>query len=435
MSLRLAACAAWVAVLWAPGVLQAAPPDSSPLPSSEPQSAAGRQAIPLAPLPLREALRAAWARHPAAMSVSAQKVAARARLDAAGRPLYNPGVEVAVDKQGPDTSVTGGLSLTLDWHDKRGARRDAAAARLTQVEATARRIQRDFVRQWFASWADLQTARQRVATGERRLALVTRFVEVARRQFVAQDISGLERDFAQLALDEARAEQSRLLAEVAEAEARFRSVGGDPTTVSIASLPTNQLPRQTVQLGDVELLPDLQVAKAAALAAERDVTVAERNRRGDPTVAVRAGRIDLDGLQDNVLGASVSIPLFVRNTYRAEVTAAQADAQAAGADAARIRLELEAERMRAVSTYAATRDTWARWEASRGTDVDRRTNLLERLLREGELSPSDYLVQLRQTLDTQLAGAELEARVWRAWTDYLAATGQLERWAGLEATP
>jgi len=44
-------------------------------------------------------------------------------------------------------------------------------------------------------------------------------------------------------------------------------------------------------------------------------------------------------------------------------------------------------------------------------------------------------VQLRQTLDTQLAGAELEARVWRAYTDYLAATGQLERWAGLDGTP
>jgi cobalt-zinc-cadmium efflux system outer membrane protein len=61
--------------------------------------------------------------------------------------------------------------------------------------------------------------------------------------------------------------------------------------------------------------------------------------------------------------------------------------------------------------------------------------LLERLLREGEISPSDYLQQLKQTLDTQLAGAELEARVWRSWADYLAATGQLDRWARLDGTP
>ena len=78
---------------------------------------------------------------------------------------------------------------------------------------------------------------------------------------------------------------------------------------------------------------------------------------------------------------------------------------------------------------------WTLWRASRGTDIERRTGLLERLWREGELSTSDYLLQLDQTLDTALAGAELEARLWRSYADYLAATGQLERWAGLETTP
>lgn len=433
MSLRLAASAAWVAVLWAPCALQAAPVVPAPVPPAA--ATAASSALRQAPEGLRDALRAAWARHPSATAANAQAAAAAARLDAAGRPLYNPEVEVAVDKEGPDTSVTGGVSLALDLHDKRGARRDAAAARLTQAQAAARVIQRDFVRQWFASWAALQTARERVATGERRLALVTRFADIARRQFAAQDISGLERDFAQLALDEARAEQSKLIADVAEAEARFRSVGGDPASIARGDLPTDRLPAPDPQAGEVTALADWQVAQAAALAAERDVVVAQRNRRGDPTVAVRAGRIDLDGLQDNVVAASVSIPLFVRNNYRAEVTAAQADARAASADAARIRLELDAERTRAITSYAAARDAWARWSASRGTDLERRTTLLERLLREGELSPSDYLVQLRQTLDTQLAGAELEARVWRAYTDYLAATGQLERWAGLDGTP
>ena len=105
------------------------------------------------------------------------------------------------------------------------------------------------------------------------------------------------------------------------------------------------------------------------------------------------------------------------------------------AASARVRLQLEADRQRVRDRYAAAQAAWSRWSSSRGTDVERRTSLLERLLREGELSPSDYLLQLRQTLDTQLAGADLEARVWRTYTDYLATTGQLECWAGLEATP
>jgi cobalt-zinc-cadmium efflux system outer membrane protein len=61
--------------------------------------------------------------------------------------------------------------------------------------------------------------------------------------------------------------------------------------------------------------------------------------------------------------------------------------------------------------------------------------LLERLWREGELSTADYLLQLKQTLDTQLAGADLEARLWRTYADYLAATDRLDDWAGLERTP
>ena len=80
-------------------------------------------------------------------------------------------------------------------------------------------------------------------------------------------------------------------------------------------------------------------------------------------------------------------------------------------------------------------DAWTGWQSSQGTDVDRPEALLERLWREGELSTADYLLQIRQALDTQLARAELEARLWRTYVDYLAAIGQLTRWSGLEATP
>src|SRR3546814_675012 len=163
------------------------------------------------------------------------------------------------------------------------------------------------------------------------------------------------------------------------------------------------------------------------LAAERDVTVARRNRVADPTVGVQAGRINSNGRQDNVFGVSVSIPLFVRNSYRAEVVAAIADADLAMAEADRIRIELDADRRRAIESYMAAQSAWSRWQASRGTNVERRENLLERLWRQGELSTTDYLLQLRQTLDTALAGAELEARLWRNYIDYLSATGQLER--------
>src|SRR5690606_31167154 len=236
--------------------------------------------------------------------------------------------------------------------------------------------------------------------------------------------------------DEAQVEQSRLLADRAEAEAAFRVAGGMPESLATLTLPSDGLPPPVpVDPAIVERSPEMQVAQAAAIAAEREIAVARRNRIADPTVGLYGGQIDYGELSDNVVGVSVSVPLFVRNSYRAEVVAAEADAAVAVAEAQRVRIGLEANRQRAIESYAATREAWSRWSSSRGTDVQRRTALLERLWRQGELSTADHLLQLRQTLDTQLAGAELEARLWRNYAQYLAVTGQLERWSGLETTP
>jgi hypothetical protein len=136
---------------------------------------------------------------------------------------------------------------------------------------------------------------------------------------------------------------------------------------------------------------------------------------------------------DNVLGVALSVPLFVRNTYRAEVVAAQADADAAEAEQRRVELELQARAERTTRTYEAVRAAWEQWSKSTGTDVDKRADLLERLWRAGEISTADYLIQLKQSLDTALAGADLHGRLWRSYIDALYATGRLDAWVGFDA--
>lgn len=388
-----------------------------------------------APPALRGALKAAWQQHPSFRVTEAKLAAANARLDAAGQSLYNPELEFLSNKEGLDRTTTAGVSLTLDLSGKRRARSNAAESRVDQAVAEARMRRRDFAHQWFNGWADLLTATMRVEIGERRLALVTRFASLADKQYSADDISGLERDLAALARDEAQVQQSQLQSDQSDAEARFRTVGGTTEAVSNTALPTDTLPEPIASTTDIQQLPDWQVAHAGALAAAREVVVARRNRIADPTLGINGGRIDYGSFSDNVIGVTLRVPLFVRNSYGSEVIAAQAEADAADADAERVTLELGAENRRAMQSYSISRTAWDRWQSSRGTDVERRANLLERLWREGELSTADYLLQLKQTLDTALAGAELEARVWRNYTDYLAAIGQLERWSGLEATP
>ena len=400
-----------------------------------PAIAAGRLATP-APEPIRAALQSAWQRHPDYRVTQAQLAAAAARLDAADQPLYNPELEFVSDDEGSDRTTTAGVNLTLDLSGKRRVRGDAASARLTRSEAEAKLRRRDFALQWVNAWVGLEAAEQRVKTGERRLNLLERFTDLAERQFAADDISGLDRDVALLARDQAQAEQATLLVERAEASARFRTLGGEPEVPSGLALPDEIPPAPApIDAASISQLPESLIADASQLAAERDIVVAERNRIADPTVGLRGGRIDYGPGNDNVVGISLSIPLFVRNSYRAEVVAARADADEVVAEGDKVRAQLAAERVQSVESYRATRQAWERWRSSRGTNVDRSADLLERLWREGELSTSDYLLQLNQTLDTALAGAQLRARLWSTYTNYLTTAGELERWVGLEGTP
>lgn len=394
-----------------------------------------RAASETAPEPVRAALQAAWQQHPDYRAVQAQLAAAQARLEAAGKPLYNPEVELTRSGEGADRTSSAGLALALDIGGKRRARENAAAAQLTLSEAGARRSRRDFARRWFDAWIDWSAAERRVQTGEQRVALMTRFAELAVKQFEADDISGLDRDVAALARDEAVAAQSVLVAERAEAEARLRALGSEPQRVADLPLPEEAPAPLPFDDQSLEQLPEWQIADSARLAAEREIAVAERNRVPDPTVSLSGGRIRYggSGIKDDVFGVSISIPLFVRNDHRAEVVAARAEADASAAEAERVRLELGAERRKVVDSYAATLAAWRSWRSSRGTEVERRAQLLERSWREGELSTSDYLLQVRQTLDTALAGAELEARLWRNYADYLVAGNRFERWVGLES--
>ncbi|SFN62164.1 TolC family protein [Dokdonella immobilis] len=390
----------------------------------------------LAPAALRTAVVAAWREHPSFRYGEASLRAAQATSEAASQPIYNPELELSSADEGVERTTTAGLSLRLDIGGKRSARRDAARARFAEAAADAALLRRDFAKQWLGAWAEYEAAQERVEIGEHRMALVARFADVAQRLYAASDISGLERDLASLASDEARAAQAQLLADRADAAARFRAVGGEVADMAGVKIAASALP-EPVDDDRTDRLPDWTLARARTDAAAREVAVARRERIADPSITAYAGRkrYAIGGPDDRVFGVTVSVPLFVRNSYRAEVVAAQAHADALAADQARTQIALEAESRRATESYAAARVAWKTWSSSPGTDVDRRSELLEKLWRAGEISATDYLLQLRQTLDTQLAGADLQARLWRSAVDYLAANGRLQHWIGLEDAP
>ncbi|MEJ7746094.1 MAG: TolC family protein [Luteimonas sp.] len=386
--------------------------------------------------PLRQALAEAWRQHPAALSAERKLAAARARAIAAGGPIYNPEVELAADDEGPDRIRTVGLSQTLDLSGKRRARRAVGDAELAGAEARYTLQSAEFARDWLTGWTKWLAARRQVELGEQRVALAERLAGLAERQRLVGDISSPERDLVLLTRDEALAEQATLLADSATAEEAFTRVGGNAGVLASLRLPEAPPPitRMGVE-GVVTGLPEFRVSLAEANVAQQRIAVADRDRRPDPTVSLRGGRIDMGEASGSVIGMSIAVPLFVRNSYRAEAVAARADAAGADADMERLRLELQARAESAARIYIAVREAWAAWHRSRGTDLAARSNALERLWQAGELSTADYVLQIKQTLDTALAGAALDGRVWQSYFDYLYAVGQLDEWSGLGAPP
>lgn len=384
---------------------------------------------PPAPPELRQALQEAWTALPSTRAAQSRLDAAVARADAATRPLYNPELELSREDDGEERT-TAGINLTLDLSGKRRARSAVGQSELAKATNEYRLARADFSRNWLRAWANWQASSRQLALSAQHLELSQRFSALAERQFTVGDISSLERDLALLARDEAQANYASAQVEVADAQEAFAIAGGNvAAAVPFPSVKLLAPPADAMTIDQLTALPEWQIALATQDAAANRANVARKDRHPDPTVGLLGGRREDEFSSDRIIGLSITIPLPVLNTYRAELTAALADADAASADTEQLQLALKARGNRARESYLAVRTAWLGWQRSDVRVADRAA-LLERLRQAGELSTADTLVQLKQTLDTAQAGHALEGRAWQSFVDYLFATGQLDRWAG-----
>jgi cobalt-zinc-cadmium efflux system outer membrane protein len=376
-------------------------------------------------MPLRSAVQEIWNKSPEVQAAAAELEAARARARAAARPLYNP--SLTADAENADVNRrTVGISLPLDLSGKRRAREAQGDADLRAGEAayTLQRI--DVASRWLKAWSEgALTARQR-ELGRRRVEMMQRFDELAAQRLKLGDISSPERDLAALALGEAQAQQAALTGKEGVARATLQAIAGAAAAPPLPEgLPP---PTELVVATPIDELPQLLLARARQASAQAGVRVAQKARIPDPTVSLTGGEVRVGRVRDNVIGLSVSIPLPVLNNGSAEVDAARADADAAAANAQAQRLRLRSGLEETRTRYAALRSADAAFHSGRAAAFADRTALLEKLWRAGEISTSDYLVQLKESLNTALSGLELKSQAWQAWFDYLTAAGRLNDW-------
>ncbi len=376
---------------------------------------------------LQQAIRAVWSESPEVEAARADLDAAQARARAAAQPIYNPTVEVGAENADVNRR-TAGLSLALDLSGKRRAREAQGTAELQVSQASYDLSRRDITARWLKAWSVEALASKQRELGERRVQLMQRFDELAGKRLSVGDISSPERDLAALALGEAQIQQASLIGNQASAKATLVAINGDAASIA-PGLPEGLPPMSgSVTPLPLDERPELVKARAARASADAGIQVATRARIPDPMVSLTGGRVNTGRVTDRVIGVSVSIPLPVLNSGRAEIDAARAEADAAAAGARSQQLVAKAALQEAQARYDALLGAARSFQVSRAAAFDERTALLEKLWRAGEISTSDYLVQLKQSLDTALSGIELESQAWQAWFDYLSAAGRLTDW-------
>ena len=366
--------------------------------------------------------------NPELQAAQAAVDAASGRLRAADQPLFNPELEFDYESSDVDTT-TGGLSQTIDWADKRGARAAVAAsgrlAANAELQSKRQRLATDLLR----TLADWHTADAIVRVSEKQMTLMTRFARIAERRRKAGDLNQVDLDLAHLAAADAVFQQANASENLIRARQEVTALTGatgpgwPPFTPLLPEIDPEQVDVDRL----LDELPAMQAALARVAARRAAVQLRAREKRPDPTIGFRAGKED----SDTLTGISLSVPLFVRNTFSAEVDVANAELIQAEREAANLWQRAQADLIAAARVYQNASRAWTSWEASGAPRHSQRTQLLDRLWQAGELNATEYLVQLKQALDTEVGATEQRGRMWRAWADWLAASGQADQWLNL----
>lgn len=393
------------------------------------QGAEGGATAPSAAPALQQWTRQIVEQHPRAQAARAAVEAAEADRRAADQPLHNPQLVFEVERAA-ETAATVGVTQTLDWSDKRGARGELGAQEYAAALADLDGARQSLALELLQALARYRAAKAVAALEEKRVSVLQQFSDVAAVRFQAGDIGRADADLARLSLAEARLRRANVQAGLLDAEQALRTAGAATTQAPMFAPDVPAIDDSAGQQREQWLAqhPELRALQARWRAAQVKVRLAERERRDDPTLGVRGGK---DG-GDALIGLTFTLPLSVRNPRRAEVAAANARAIGAEQETHVAMQRLRARLDAALVRHRVFADAYAQWRAEGQALLADRAALLNRLWRAGELSTTDYLVQLRETLDGEAEAAELFGKMWSAWFSWIDAAGLLNAWLNPE---
>lgn len=374
--------------------------------------------------------------HPAMLAAQANVAAAKARERASGQILYNPELTAQKENALENTSSVG-LNQTIDWVNKRGARHQVGEANLHIAKAQHADLRQQIAAQIFVALVKYQAKQQVVSFAKRRTSLFQEFVELSQKLYKNGDIARVDLDLARLALAEALSQQADAEVSVIQALQSIRTTTG----YTGKQVPRIVLPLPNLILNPTDVdrfmntLPAIAVLNHQYQMAQARLKSAERDRFPDPTIGIQGGESSSEGQSKRLIGLTLNLPLFILNPYKAEVDAANFDAIEAAEKRADLVRQASAQMMSSAERYQTLHRATEQWQMVSGKALSDSAAIIQGLWQAGEINTTDYLVHLKQRIDSQISGVELKERTWEIWIEWLKASGQVDQWLQLKSQP
>jgi len=380
-----------------------------------------------APSTISNFIRTSLEHQPILLAAQADIAAAKANFQASTQAIYNP--ELILDYE--NSSVTTqkiGVSQTLDRGDQQGSRTAVAKVQLQVITTNYTIAAHSFVAKVLAGLATKQTAEQLARLSVETLQLMQTFKQVAEQRHQAGDLNQVDLNLARLAYNQALMEHAKALSSETEAQERLRAIVGNfPTDLPI--LP-EQLPEPILQ-DDLEpflmSLPNIYSKMAEVQSNRQQIALRKSEQAWDPTISVTAGS---EG-NDNLIGLNFSIPLNVRNNFSAEVDVAYQNMIASEQRAQQSYRDTRASLIATTERYRNLLNAWNNWRENSRDSVNQQLILVKQLWDVGDISAADYLLQLKQALETQAIGLELRNQLWQVAFDWMKLTSSVDKWLNM----
>jgi outer membrane protein, heavy metal efflux system len=404
--------------------------------TGEPARDAAQVENPTGPLSLREAVALALLHNPTLAAFAWEIRAREARLLQPRRP--NPTATVLLEDVGAREFAGGGLnepiqpqftiqlSQLVELGGKRAARQQLATANrdLAAWDYEAARI--DVFTEVSRAFTEVLAAQETVAQIEQTSQLVEQMQQSVALRVVAGVVSPVEETRAGVALGSLRAELARARRLLEASRTRLALVWGSPTpafTIVQGTLREEPMALPTLDALRARLQQNPELARWATEMAQREAVLRLERAKGVPDLSIHGGYRRFTDVDANavVVGASMSLPLFDKNT--------------AAIQEAQIRLSKTHEERRAaeVRVIAALTDTYATLSAAYDEAATLRTAVLPGSQRAFEAITEGYRLGrfgFLDVLESQRTLLTNGSQYLRALSDYYKAVTSIERLIG-----